>query len=149
MKPEILREQILSYLAYAKSRDQEKGGDGSRTARDMVDWIDSDVIMPVVNRALHKLESEGLVERLGKIEGLGNTVFWRLPVPEQKNTLVVIGYMGVKRAYLNMSEEDALKLHLESEWPEGWDEVTEAETRSLMTSFDFTDRFCVYDASSI
>lgn len=146
MTPEILREQILSYLTHAHFRDQEKGGDGSRTARDMVDWIDNYVIMPEVNRALQKMESEGLVERLGKIEGLGNSVFWRLPVPEQKNTLVVIGYMGVKRAYLNMSEEEALKRHLESEWPEGWDETTEAETRSLMTSFEFADCFHVYDA---
>jgi hypothetical protein len=149
MKPEILREHILSYLAHARFRDQETGRGGSRTVRDMVDWLDQRAYFPETNRTLQKMESEGLVECLGKIEGKGNSIFWRLPVPEQKNTLVVIGYLGVRRAYLNMPEEAALKLHLESEWPEGWDEATEAETRRLTTSFEFTDRFYVYDADAI
>jgi hypothetical protein len=146
MKPESLREQIISFLTRASSRDQEKGGDGTRTVRDMLDWIGNNVLVPDVNRELKKMEAEGLVENFGKIEGLGNSIFWGFPVPEQKNTLVVIGYMGVKRAYLNMSEEDALQRHLECEWPEGWDAATEEDTRSRMTSFEFSDCFSVYDA---
>jgi hypothetical protein len=149
MKPESLREKILSFLTHARLRDQEKGGSGSRTARNIVDWIGKFTLVSEVTRELKQLEAEGLVECIGKIEGLGNRVFWRLPVSEKKNTLVVIGYMGVKRAYLNMSEEDALQRHLESEWPEGWDEATEADARSRMTSFEFADSFCVYDASAI
>lgn len=146
MKTEALREQIISFLSHASSRDQEKGGSGIRTARNVVDWIGNHVLVPEVNRELKKMADDGLVECVGKIEGLGNSIYWSLPVPEQKNTLVVIGYMGVKRAYLNMSEEAALQRHLESEWPEGWDAATEEDTRSRMTSFEFSDRFSVYDA---
>jgi hypothetical protein len=69
-----------------------------------------------------------------------------LPACETSNTLVVIGYTGIKRAYLNISEEDALNRYLSEQWPEGWDEKTLADTRSLMTSFVFTDASNAYDA---
>lgn len=155
MELDVLREHILKCLTRAAERDAEKGGSGCRTARDVSEWIGIDILGPddrravgKVRRVLLKMEEDGLVENVGKIPGLGNAVFWNLRVPVQKNTLVVIGYMGIKRAYLNMSEEDALQAHLESEWSEGWDEAIEAETRERMTSFEFTDRFSVYDASS-
>jgi hypothetical protein len=147
-----IEERILSCLEHAKKRDEEKGiqdNPGIRNSREMSDWIGNYVFPPEINRILQRMEANGAVEGLGKIEGLGNANYWRLPVPEPKNTLVVIGYMGVKRAYLNMSEEDALTRHLEAEWPEGWDEATEAEARSRMTSFEFSDTFAVYDAAAI
>jgi hypothetical protein len=152
MKPDEIEERILACLAHAKTRDEEKGiedSHGIRNSREMSDWIGNYVFPPEINRILQRMEEKGTVEGLGKIEGLGNANYWRLPVPRPKNTLVVIGYVGVKRAYLNMSEEDALHRHLEEEWPEGWDEATEAETRSRMTSFEFADTFAAYDASAI
>lgn len=88
MKPEILREHILSYLAYARSRDKDNGRGGSRNVRDMVDWVDLRAYFPEIHRCLQIMESEGLVERLGKIEGSGNSIFWRLPVIEQKTRLL-------------------------------------------------------------
>jgi hypothetical protein len=150
MTLESIRKHILSCLTRAAESETAKSGSGCRTAREIADWIGSYILTPDVNRVdqinrlLQKLEEEGLVERVGK---LGNAIYWNLRLPVQKNTLVVIGYMGVKRAYLNMSEEDALREHLEAEWPEGWDEATETETRKLMKSFEFSDRFSVYDAS--
>ncbi len=146
--PSAIQDKIIACLTRAAERDKEKGGDGSRSARDIAEWI-GDVTVSQVSNALRKLENEEKVDNLGKVEGFGNAVFWSLPVPAQKNTLVVIGYMGVKRAYLNLTEEEALRRHLEAEWPEGWDAGTEADTRSRMTSFEFTDTFLVYDAASI
>jgi hypothetical protein len=149
MTPDKIEERILACLEYAKKRDEENGGDGLRSSREMSDWIGNYVFPPEINRILQRMEEKRAVESFGKIEGFGNAKYWRLPVTEPTNTLVVIGYLGVKRAYLNMSEEDALMRHLEAEWPEGWDESTEADTRSRMTSFEFSDTFAVYDASAI
>ena len=149
MKAAALREQIIKVLTRAHSCDQAKGGRGSRTPRNVADVIGKFVLVSEVTRELKNSQTEGLVEYIGKIEGLGNAIFWRLRMSEKKNTLVVIGYMGVKRAYLNMSEEDALQRHLESEWPEGWDASTEEDARSRMKSFEFSDCFSVYDAGPV
>jgi hypothetical protein len=149
MKSNEIEERILACLEHAAKRDEEKGGDGLRTSRDISDWIGNRVSPSEINRLLQKMEEKGVVEGLGKIEGLGNANHWRLPQPEPKNRLVVIGYVGVRRAYLNMSDDDALKRHLELEWPEGWDAGTEADARSTLNSFEFTDTFGAYDCYSI
>lgn len=68
-------------------------------------------------------------------------------LPSKRNRLVVIGYMGVKTAYLNMSDEEALKRHLQAEWGEDATAEDEARARDLMTAFEFDDHFHTYDAS--
>lgn len=54
------------------------------------------------------------------------------------NKLIVIGWMGIKRAYLNISREDAIGLYKRS----GGGEVTE----DMVKEFEFNVEFGVYDA---
>ena len=54
-----------------------------------------------------------------------------------KNHLVVIGWMGAKKAYLNVSREEALRRYVETEGEIDGEHIAE---------FDFDDQFCVYDA---
>jgi hypothetical protein len=143
MTPDQIEDRIIACLEHAKKRDEEKGGDGTRNSQEMSDWIGNNVLPPEINRVLQRMAENGTVEGIG---GYGNANYWRLPMPKPKNTLILIGGLGVMRAYLNLSEEDALKRHLEEEWPEGWDETTQKEARSQMTSFEFSDSFGVYDA---
>lgn len=61
-----------------------------------------------------------------------------------KNTLVTIGYLGNKRAYLNLSKEEALATYCAAEY-EGT--PTPEDLSSLtITEFEFENEFCVYEA---
>jgi hypothetical protein len=56
-----------------------------------------------------------------------------------KNRLVVIGYSGSKRAYLNVSRSEAIRRYLASEeFPPSDDMIQE---------FEFVDEFWVHSAS--
>lgn len=66
-----------------------------------------------------------------------------------KNRLVVIGWLGVKRCYLNMTTEEAVERHLAYEARSGYDSIEELRERfdpSLVTEFEFDDQFGAYDA---
>lgn len=56
-----------------------------------------------------------------------------------KHHLVVIGCMSTKRAYLDMTREEALARYRAEE-----DDVFTGD--GYITEFDFTDTFAVYDA---
>ena len=57
------------------------------------------------------------------------------------NTLIVIGWLGARKAYLNLSEEEALKRYCAAEG------CTEAEAKEAgFFKFEFEDEFNVYDA---
>lgn len=58
-----------------------------------------------------------------------------------KNTLTVIGWMGTKRAYLNLSREEAI-----ARWVASEGEAEPAD--GLIDIFEFDDEFAVYDAWS-
>ena len=53
-----------------------------------------------------------------------------------KNKLIVIGWMGVKTAYLNVPREEAINRYMQSR------NVTSED----IEEFDFEDEFGVYDA---
>jgi hypothetical protein len=59
-----------------------------------------------------------------------------------KNKLIVIGWMGVKTAYLNVPREEAINRYMQSE------NVTseDIEDFDFVQEFDFEDEFGVYDA---
>lgn len=54
------------------------------------------------------------------------------------NHLIVIGYMGIKRCYLNISLEEARDRYFQSEG--------DVPSFELIDEFDFEDEFCAYDA---
>jgi len=59
------------------------------------------------------------------------------------NHLVVIGYMSIKRAYLNIPRDQAIKRFMQ-------EEGETLETSELLTKeFDFDDVFGVYDGWSV
>ncbi len=65
------------------------------------------------------------------------------------NTLIVIGYTGTKRAYLNVDEDTAIERYLESEGmiysaEDRFEEERRAHKQMKMFTFD--DEFNVYDA---
>ncbi len=67
------------------------------------------------------------------------------PVSPVKNRLTTIGYMGVKRAYLNVSREEAQRRFIESE--EGTNSFsTPADLDNRTTEFEFDDEFSTYEA---
>jgi hypothetical protein len=57
------------------------------------------------------------------------------------HTLIVIGYRGVRHAYLDIPREEAITRFKKSR-AEGWDELPER----LITEIHFLDEFGVYDA---
>lgn len=57
------------------------------------------------------------------------------------NRLVVIGWMGVKRAYLNVPKEEAIARYKRSDGIEESDEL-----ECDVFEFEFEDEFSVYDA---
>ncbi|MBI4020717.1 MAG: hypothetical protein HY369_00575 [Candidatus Aenigmarchaeota archaeon] len=63
-------------------------------------------------------------------------------IQEAKPThrLVVVGLIGLKRAYLDIPREEALRRYMESEH-----EFTEAKIADNVLEFEFTDEFGVYD----
>ena len=67
---------------------------------------------------------------------------YRDPEPAKtKNTLIVIGSIGTKRAYLNLSREEAI-----ARWVASEGEAEPAD--GLIDVFEFDDEFTVYDAWS-
>ena len=63
--------------------------------------------------------------------------------PEPKHTLTVIGWMGTKRAYLDVTEEEAIRRYCETE---GTDPEMLKSDGLKAETFPFVDEFCVYDA---
>ena len=59
-----------------------------------------------------------------------------------KNTLVIIGWVGGKRAYLNLGKAEAIRRYLEDE-PEDEENIGWI---GFVQEFPFDDTFCVYDA---
>lgn len=60
---------------------------------------------------------------------------------KENNKLICIGYLGVKRCYLNIPQEEALQRYKEQEG----DNLTGVTT----TTIEFQDEFGVYDAYTI
>ena len=58
------------------------------------------------------------------------------------NTLIVIGWLGSKRCYLNISESEAIARYIKDE-----DSDLEFVLEHIDT-FTFDDEFCAYDAYS-
>ena len=56
------------------------------------------------------------------------------------NTLIVIGWLGVRRAYLNVSREEAIRRYMEAEGEE------DPPPPERITEFSFEDEFGCYDA---
>ncbi len=65
-------------------------------------------------------------------------------VPQPKaNRLIVIGWLGDKRAYLNITREEAIARYIEAEG-ESLDTLL---NNGLIEEFDFDDEFWVYAAN--
>ena len=68
-----------------------------------------------------------------------------------KNKLIVIGWLGHKRCYLNVSRNEAVRRYVEQEM-HGWETTAEiAQMRqttaeSMTEEFEFDDEFSAYDA---
>lgn len=58
------------------------------------------------------------------------------------NTLIVIGWLGCKRCYLNIPQEEAIERYIKDE-----DSNLEFVLKHIDT-FTFDDEFCAYDAYS-
>lgn len=56
------------------------------------------------------------------------------------NKLIVIGYLGVKHCFFNMTRDEAIALYLEIEG--------ELENDDMITEFEFDRWFSAYDAYS-
>ena len=65
---------------------------------------------------------------------------------QMTHTLVVIGDLGIKRAYLDITESDALERFLKTENISENDEEQVAYYRATTRSFEFESEFSVYDA---
>jgi hypothetical protein len=60
-----------------------------------------------------------------------------------KNKLITIGYIGLKRAYLNISKEEAIKRYTsQSDYVEAY----ESDLLDDIYEIEFDDEFGVYDA---
>lgn len=63
------------------------------------------------------------------------------------HTLIVIGYTGISRAYLDIPEEEAIRRYCESEdTPRESFNIEREKVSGFMDTFTFTDEFCVYSA---
>lgn len=63
-------------------------------------------------------------------------------IPPLLNTLIVIGWLGIKKCYVNVSREDAIKRFCESE-----DYTPEDIIKNkLINEYIFDDEFQAYDA---
>jgi hypothetical protein len=60
-----------------------------------------------------------------------------------KNKLIIIGYIGLKRAYLNISKEEAVKRYISQT---GYDEEYDKDLLDDIREIEFNDEFGVYDA---
>ncbi|MEQ1950961.1 hypothetical protein [Mesorhizobium sp. CN2-181] len=62
-----------------------------------------------------------------------------------KNKLIVIGWLGVKQCYLNVSREEAIRRYVEKKDSSSVDE-TYLKQFDLIEEFEFGDEFSAYDA---
>ena len=66
------------------------------------------------------------------------------------NKLIVIGYLGSKTAYLNVSKEEAIRRYCENQWDpysnKTIEELVDEFDMRLYREFKFEDTFNVYDA---
>ncbi len=60
------------------------------------------------------------------------------------NKLICVGFLGVRRCYLNLDREDAVRRYLEALGEESLDGGEE-----WITEFEFTDEFGAYDVYSV
>lgn len=69
-------ETIPAYLARVHSSAAEKGGDGTRTTREVADYFD--LSMGTARRRLHKLWDAGEIEAFdgGASGAMGNAIMW-------------------------------------------------------------------------
>lgn len=77
-------------------------------------------------------EDEGYLVKFNEIEVIDPHI----------NTLIIIGYTGGKRAYLNVSREEAIDRYIKSDTSD----APKEEIETLVVEFDFEDEFMVYDA---
>lgn len=67
-----------------------------------------------------------------------------------KNKLITIGWLGVKRCYLNISREEAVRRYVEKEatfyTPEEFAKEKEYIEANMVEEFEFDDEFEAYDA---
>lgn len=61
-----------------------------------------------------------------------------------KNKLIIIGHLGLKTAYLNISKEEAIQRYIETEKSFPDDEII--VTENMIQEIEFNDEFSVYDA---
>mgnify|MGYP001578128023 CR=1 FL=1 len=65
----------------------------------------------------------------------------------KKNKLIIIGYIGIKRCYLNISDREAIQKYIKEE------EISETELELsdniTIEHLDFDDEFCAYDIWSL
>ncbi|RUX60132.1 hypothetical protein [Mesorhizobium sp. M7A.F.Ca.CA.002.12.1.1] len=61
------------------------------------------------------------------------------------NKLVVIGWLGIKTCYLNLSREDAIKRYKQDN-PDSLFEEEALKRPDLIQEFEFEDEFGAYDA---
>lgn len=59
-----------------------------------------------------------------------------------KNTLTIIGFLGIRRAYLNISEAVAIERYKKSERLPDDEDMAQYKVET----FEFDDEFSVYDA---
>lgn len=63
-----------------------------------------------------------------------------------RNKLVVIGFCGVKRCYLNVSPSEALQRYIKSEGEvDNLKTVNDYKERGLLKIYSFKDEFEAYD----
>lgn len=64
-----------------------------------------------------------------------------------KNKLISIGWLGIKRCYLNVSREEAIKRYVEEAENSILDDIDEhyLVRNDLIEEFDFDDEFSAYD----
>lgn len=76
----------------------------------------------------------------------GRWGFLSLQEKKMKNKLTVIGYLGDKSAYLNLSKEEAIRRFLDSNL--NFQDCVEEDVEKYynVEEFYFDDEFCVYDA---
>jgi thymidylate kinase len=65
---------------------------------------------------------------------------------ETKNSLVVIGYLGDKTAYLNLSKEEAIQRFMQDNLSDEDCNKEYVEKHYNVEEFYFDDEFFVYDA---
>lgn len=76
----------------------------------------------------------------------GRWGFLSLQEKKMKNKLTVIGYLGDKNAYLNLSKEEAIQRFMQDNLRDEDCNKEYVEKYGNVEEFYFDDEFCVYDA---